>query len=72
MPTSTNGPSSSKEKDKPMTLPKRIRLLKVLHAHLYSEVKETLASDKEIRNLKLLDSKVERYYLKQVKEVSNG
>lgn len=53
-------------KDMEYRIPKRIRLLKVLHAHLYSEVKETLATDKEIRNLKQLDSKVERYYLKQV------
>lgn len=57
-----------------MELPKRIRLIKVLHAHLYGEVKGTLATDKEIRALRNLDNKIEGFYLKQVqsKEVVNG
>jgi hypothetical protein len=54
-----------------MTLPKRIRLIKACRNHLYNEVKRTLATDKEIRALRELDGKVEKFYLKQV-EVVNG
>jgi hypothetical protein len=51
-----------------MNLPKRIRLAKACHSHLYNEVKTTLATDKEIKALKHLSGKVENYYLRQVKE----
>lgn len=54
-----------------MTIPKRIRLLQACRNHLYGEVKRTLATDKEIRALKYLDGKVEKYYVKQT-EVKNG
>jgi hypothetical protein len=46
-----------------MTLPKRIRLMKSCYDHLYGEVKRTLATDKEIRNLRELQAKIERAYV---------
>jgi hypothetical protein len=45
-------------------IPRRIRLYKACHAHLYSEVKEKLATDKEIRALRHLDKKVSDYYVR--------
>ena len=48
-----------------ITLPKRVRLLKVLHTHLYDEVKEKLATDKEIRSLRYLDKKIGDYYMRE-------
>lgn len=46
-------------------IPKRIRLVKACRDHLYSEVKRTLATDKEIRSLKLMDKKIDDWYIKQ-------
>jgi hypothetical protein len=45
-----------------MTLPKRIRLLKVLHSHLYDRVKNTLATDKEIRHLQSINEALKHKY----------
>jgi hypothetical protein len=35
-----------------MNLPKRIRLAKACHSHLYNEVKTTLATDNYLRQVK--------------------
>lgn len=45
-----------------MTLPKRIRLLKSVKDHLYNEVKVKLATDKEVKDLKNLASRIKRYH----------
>jgi hypothetical protein len=46
-------------------IPKRIRLVKACRDHLYSEVKRTLATDKEIRSLKFMDKKISDWYESQ-------
>jgi hypothetical protein len=48
-----------------MQPPKRIRLLHVLYNRLYSRVKVQLATDKEIRALHELGSRIAKYYDKQ-------
>jgi hypothetical protein len=45
-----------------MTPPKRIRLLHVLYNRLYSRVKVQLATDKEVRALHELGSRIAKYY----------
>lgn len=44
-------------------VPKRIRLLQALRNHLYSRVKETLATDREIRNLHGLNDRIEKAFV---------
>jgi hypothetical protein len=51
-----------------MQPPKRIRLLHVLYNRLYSRVKIQLATDKEIRALHELGSRIAKYYAKQTTE----
>jgi hypothetical protein len=51
-----------------MTLPKRIRLMKSCYNHLYGEVKRTLATDKEIRSMRELQSRIEKAYMNQAKK----
>lgn len=46
-----------------MTIPRRLRLLQECHNHLCSEVKITLATDKELRALRYLGDKIERGYV---------
>lgn len=48
-----------------MKVPKRIRLIKACRNHLYHEVKVTLATDREIRNLRSLDKRVGDWYERQ-------
>lgn len=55
-------------------VPKRIRLLQALRNHLYSRVRLTLATDKEISNLHGLNDRIEKGFIalekrKPVKEV---
>lgn len=42
--------------------PKRVRLLMAVKKHLYDQVKTTLATDKEIKAIKGLNSRIEKYY----------
>lgn len=49
------------------TIPRRLRLLQECYNHLYSEVKITLATDKEIRDLKYLSNSIERGFLNLTK-----
>lgn len=51
-----------------LIIPKRIRLLKNCKDHLYSEVREKLATDKEIRSLKEMNKRIENYYVKQTEK----
>jgi hypothetical protein len=48
-----------------MTLPRRIRLLQACKTHLYNEVKQTLATDKEIRAIRNMDDRISKYYIRQ-------
>ncbi len=50
-----------------MKPPKRIRLAINCRDLLYSEVKNKLATDREIKALKFLDKKVSDYYVRQTK-----
>jgi hypothetical protein len=45
-----------------MELPKRTRLLIACRDHLYSEVRKTLATDKELRALHKMNSMVSKHY----------
>lgn len=46
----------------PPRIPKRIRLLNAVKKHLYDQVKTTLATDKEIKAIKGLNARIERYH----------
>lgn len=48
-----------------MQPPKRIRLLHVLYNRLYARVKVQLATDKEIKALNELSSRIAKYYAKK-------
>lgn len=50
-----------------MTLPRRIRLLQVCKTHLYNEVKQTLATDKELRSLHGLNTRIEKAFVNLTK-----
>lgn len=54
-----------------MTPPKRIRLLHVLYNRLYSRVKVQLATDKEVKALHELGSRITKYYARQYKPVES-
>jgi hypothetical protein len=42
--------------------------MKSCYNHLYGEVKRTLATDKEIRSMRELQSRIEKAYMNQAKK----
>lgn len=50
-----------------MNPPKRIRLLKACRKHLLKRVIITLATDKEVRTIREMDSRISDYYVGMTK-----